>query len=719
MPFVRAFRLPWKFGGGLAASLLVAACHTPPAAGPPPRQPPRAPAGEAPTPVGEPSAPVAPGPAAEPPANPRERVLLMTVDPSTKEARESWIERADAQSQGYTVVDLGESWTPYIFREHVTPEGQPLPNRYRRVFIGLANDTLDEDGEPLRPGAQNYLELYGIFPSLSVLRRRFVEDADKTCDDQPPVGLTAVDTVEALPPHRRAAEDAKARRLRHELEPLRRRARAATLDELAIKRPDLAPKVKLVQRIEGAKQAMAEAERRLACEGFLAPTDHHQAGAFDDALRKAIRRFQQKHMVYEGHSLRRRTVDALARPLLDNDHASLLRALRERVVDAAEILEDGTTETRNGPQAFVAANGSKTPLINLADEYTKQAAQQLGWETVEGALAFFRRHEPADFANLLVAVKLPPRPEYYSPDMDLQIVIDRGDVWYDLPWDASGNRLPQPRKKYPSFTLIMRYRGQRFPLVRWRTTIGGWRAEQAPDGYEYFRYKGSDVGPRVVRNVLAGPVWIAPESTPIRSLIKTKALGKSWQRVVNYDELGPGYLSAYGLVAGYFVVPGVNGRPDFDNGIRAHGSSDYLSIYSDAGYSHGCHRLPNHLAIRLYSFILRHRTVHVVGDLPLDMARQFLRDSDVFEMRIPSRGYGYTLDPPLPVDVLEGDIKGQLKQPVLAYVPKPGVRYPGPPPPPPNSPEARAGGAAAAGKAKSGRRPAGAEAPDDEEEATP
>ena len=69
-------------------------------------------------------------------------------------------------------------------------------------------------------------------------------------------------------------------------------------------------------------------------------------------------------------------------------------------------------------------------------------------------------------------------------------------------------------------------------------------------------------------------------------------------RVVNYDELGPGYLSAYGLVAGYFVVPGQNGRPDFDNGVRAHGSSDYLSIYSANGFSHGCHRLPNHLAIR-------------------------------------------------------------------------------------------------------------------------
>ncbi len=56
-------------------------------------------------------------------------------------------------------------------------------------------------------------------------------------------------------------------------------------------------------------------------------------------------------------------------------------------------------------------------------------------------------------------------------------------------------------------------------LARWRTTIGGWRAEQASDGYEYYRYKGSDVGPRVWRHIVAGPVWIAPTSSPLRGLV--------------------------------------------------------------------------------------------------------------------------------------------------------------------------------------------------------
>jgi hypothetical protein len=290
-------------------------------------------------------------------------------------------------------------------------------------------------------------------------------------------------------------------------------------------------------------------------------------------------------------------------------------------------------------------------------------------------------------------VKLPPPPDYYSDDMDLSIVVDRGDIWYDLPFDEKGNFHYQPRKKYPSLTLMLKTpAGKQVALARWRTTIGGWRAEQASDGYEYFRYKQSDVGPRVIKQVVSGPVWIAPASTPIRTMVKGKTVNKKWMTVVNYDELGPGYLSAYGLIAGYFVVPGQNGRPDFDNGVRAHGSADYLSIYSANGFSHGCHRLPNHLAIRMYSFILRHRPMRVVGDSPMGFQRQFLWKETIYEMRIPSRGYVYQLDPPLPVNVLEGNIMGDQKKPIIGYVPKPGIRYPGPPPPAPDSPEAKAGG---------------------------
>jgi hypothetical protein len=596
--------------------------------------------------------------------------------------QERWVDAKAMQDAGYTIVDLSDSWTPLIFREEHTDAGEPLPNHYRRVFLGLANDQLDSDGVVLEPGRKNYLELFGIFPSLSVLRERFLTDASRVCHDtQSAEVIAAVETVSYVPPTKLVAEERKLAWTRKQLETARKKAKLETLADLAREQPQFAERVALLEKRAAEKLAMTAVEARLTCEGLLTPKSRHKAGVYDEAMRLAVREFQHKNMIYEANFLRRQTVDALARPPLSNDYDGLVRALRERVISAAGIIEDGTAST------------SKAASADLAAEYTKLTLDQLGISDEQTALAFFKRHDAAAFQSLLAAIKLPPRPAYYSDHMELSILVDRGDVWYDLPFDAAGNFRVPPRKRYPSLTLYVTHEGKNIPLARWRTTIGGWRSDQASNGYEYFRYKMSDVGPRVIRQIVSGPVWIAPTSTPIRSLVKSKVINGGAVRVVNYDELGPGYTSAYGVVAGYFVTPGLNGRPDFDNGVRAHGSSDYLSIYSPQGYSHGCHRLPNHIAVRLYSFILAHRKHVVLGDQPLGFSRQFLQKETVYEMRIPSRGYAYQLDPPLPVKVLEGTIRGAQKTPIVGYVPKPNEVYPpGPLPPAPDSPEAKAGG---------------------------
>ena len=594
---------------------------------------------------------------------------------------ERWVDAEAAEGAGYTLVDLSDAWTPLIFRDEISDAGEPLPNRYRRVFLGLANDQLDGDGVPLEPGRKNYLELYGIFPSLSVLRSRFLNSEDSSCHDQESVDvLSAVETVSYVAPKNLEKDARKLARVQAELDTALAHEKLATLAELGQAQPTLLPKIELVEKRAAEKLAMAAVERRLTCEGLLSATSKHKAGVYDEPMRIAVRQFQHKNMIYEANFLRRQTVDALSRPPLDNDYDGLVRTLRERVISAAGIIEDGTGGT------------AKHPATDLAGQYTQLALEQLGLSNAQTAVAFFKRHGPDEFSTLRAAIKLPARPEYYSEHMELSIVVDRGDVWYDLPFDAAGNFKLPVRKRYPTLSLMVTHGGKTFPLARWRSTIGGWRAEQATDGYEYFRYKMSDVGPRVIRQVVSGPVWIAPASTPIRTLVKNKTVNGAVTKVVNYDELGPGFLSAYGVVAGYFVTPGLNGRPDVDNGVRAHGSSDYLSIYSPNGFSHGCHRLPNHIAIRLYSFILGHRKHVVAGDQPLGFSRQFLQSQTVYEMRIPSRGYAYYLEPPLPVDVLEGTIKGAQKKPIIGYIPKPNERYPGPPPPAPDSPEAKAGG---------------------------
>jgi hypothetical protein len=117
---------------------------------------------------------------------PPERRALLLVD-----GKERWVDAQAIASVGYTLVDLSDTWTPLLFREDRNAQGELLHNRYRRVFLGLANDELDNDGVPLEPGGKNYLELYGIFPSLSVLRARFIKSAEGACHDPESVEVSS------------------------------------------------------------------------------------------------------------------------------------------------------------------------------------------------------------------------------------------------------------------------------------------------------------------------------------------------------------------------------------------------------------------------------------------------------------------------------------------------------------------------------------------------
>jgi hypothetical protein len=178
-------------------------------------------------------------------------------------------------------------------------------------------------------------------------------------------------------------------------------------------------------------------------------------------------------------------------------------------------------------------------------------------------------------------------------------------------------------------------------------------------------------------------------------MVKEKKVNGAFVKVTNYDETGPGYLSAYGLAAAIHVQmhKGASGVTYFDNGIRTHGSFDYMSLRGR--YSHGCHRLYNHQALRMFSFVLGHHGARTLGPIALGFRRTFWWKGEVFEMRLPSRGFYYELDPPLPVDTLEGRVRGVRGKPFLGYMRKPGVTYTSDRPPSTSlgdSPESKAGG---------------------------
>jgi hypothetical protein len=98
-----------------------------------------------------------------------------------------------------------------------------------------------------------------------------------------------------------------------------------------------------------------------------------------------------------------------------------------------------------------------------------------------------------------------------------------------------------------------------------------------------------------------------------------------------------------------------------ENGIGTHGSAVVTSILN--GTSHGCHRLYNHEAIRLGSFLLHHRDHAVKGQQAEHYRRTIHAMNKTYYAKIDTRGFLYELTPPVPVNVLPGNIRSVRKTP--------------------------------------------------------
>ena len=82
-----------------------------------------------------------------------------------------------------------------------------------------------------------------------MLRARFVQDEQHPCHDQESAdAIEAVETVTYVAPTDLKKDERRLAKIRDELEKARRKARVATLEELAEKQPALAPKVKMLAR---------------------------------------------------------------------------------------------------------------------------------------------------------------------------------------------------------------------------------------------------------------------------------------------------------------------------------------------------------------------------------------------------------------------------------------------------------------------------------------
>ena len=555
------------------------------------------------------------------------------------------------------VLDLHDAWTPKLFAPG--PDGR-APD-FRETYLALAAER-DAKGHPM-PANDALAELYGIVPSLAIVRDRLAQSDRYAChakiDPAPMAKLTKPYGQE----HEGYLKALKYTRsvLAPRLEKARVQRGLADYSALGSDR-ELGATYAKWQEANDQIAGMETAQHLLVCEGYL--RDKDVDGILSWKTDVALELYQRRNFLMPNYRLDPDTRTALATDPSELDFRMALRVLRERVVDATGLIEDGTAGA--GPQPILgrlldpepmrAARGHEKAMANGAPDLisaaTEAAARQLGWTTPVATMKFLARHP----GGVRVALALPPVPAYHAKHMDLSAEIDRGDVWYD---DKPTPRIIRHR---PTLVLYANDGGTKRALVRWPTTIGGWSDVNVPGEGIVQKWKESEVGPRLWRDLYAAPTWLPPSSTPDRDLVRWAGPGK-WE--LKKSIMGPGPHAAFGIVLlpHYRVYKG----QWIDNGIGTHGSAVVTSIV--AGTSHGCHRLYNQLAVRLGAFLLAHRE-HAVKGQQKEFYRRVVRTgSQAFTAKVDTRGFLYEMTPPVPVDVLPGNIRSERKVPPLASAP--------------------------------------------------
>ncbi|MEY4576430.1 MAG: hypothetical protein RL701_1133 [Pseudomonadota bacterium] len=595
-----------------------------------------------------------------------------------------FIDADKSQEQGYLVLDLGENWTPYLFTDGVDAANKPLPNAFRPTYLALARGDFPNDLHGERAKTDKYLELYGILPTLSVLRTRMADTARRTCADA--IDLTPFLAFRGLVTYsdnsaakRAATQFAIAEAAALESMSLQAVATPETIDLNQLSTPIAAQVVTYLKALPQWR-ALDALQRRLQCEGYLTPKAKFLPGFMDWTTHSALAEYERRNGVFSMGYLGKDSLTPLRSSPHEVEREAVLRLLTERALHTAAVLEDGSVEAfatshPDEPHVFIGNDGAEHPIPNLAARMRETLQTAFGLDSPETTLGWLSAlgELPAD-QHRFVAVKMLELPEYYAPEMELTLDYDRGDVWYDFPYDDKGKEVPQPVSHRPHVTVSTFYNGQKIPLARFGTTIGGWRTERIENDV-LWKYKDSPVGERAWAEIVAAPVWLPPDTTPHEDLLRknySRTSPSDPEYFVNYHETGPGYASAYGLVAAYHrtFARRADGRIllGHDEGIRTHGSVDYMSIMRR--HSHGCHRLHNHVAMRLMSFVLAHRAHERRGQEAINFARFLVVKDQTYRMEMHDGGYVFKLKNPLIVNVEEGRIRGTVKAPIEIAMPR-------------------------------------------------
>jgi hypothetical protein len=591
-----------------------------------------------------------------------------------------------AKRDGLTVVDLSDDWLPYVFSEE-PDKPQPL----RPFLLDLANGRFKSGGAYARPREDKYFEAFGIAPTLNLWRKRLADKKRHACHDRVKdkvlEELSAKNIIPAEEPEKIPNPDPE----------------TAKETPMITTGKTLSPRPLTAQE----KRAVVAMQAHLRCEDLL--SGKANPARMDRRTVEGLKIYQRLQMTADSGRIDLETRTTLLADSREQDFRALLRGLRERVIDATGLLEDGSAigaqgqvqgRTLDSPefqplaapsdpvataQADAQGQGAAaapeqperkiTPAPDLIAAATHVASTALGWTSPDAVLASALvasppakkgARKPPRKGSLLplppfVAMKLPPLPAYHGPKMELRAEVDRGEVVLARPkLDKDGKKKWKPPvNDRPTLTLYAKSGDGEIALMRWPTTIGGWKTIQKSDGTMALKYKESVTGDALWPEVLATPTWHPGSGMPTRKLLVKR--GDTF--VPKTEIIGPGYRAAYGLVA--IIHHQIEGKDEngqlqlMDHRIRTHGTAAYRSV--KRGESSGCHRLHNHLALRLAGFLVRHHESQRDGLVPEDYVRKLEYKGQQLALESENKGYRFKLTPPIPVTVLDGDVRGNVK----------------------------------------------------------
>ena len=196
------------------------------------------------------------------------------------------VDAAKAGEEGRLLLDLGEEWTPYILTEASSEEEQGQTSEYRSTYLALARGEFPKDRHGYRAEKDQYLELYGILPTLTLLRKRFTEVRALECASE--LDLVPLQEFEGFLAYEKGRRPARrlARYglLKPQMAALVTRAQVESLDQVTRAHAfddEEWEKVEEYKTLAPEIEAIVAAQARLECEGFFDGRGAHTPGLFD------------------------------------------------------------------------------------------------------------------------------------------------------------------------------------------------------------------------------------------------------------------------------------------------------------------------------------------------------------------------------------------------------------------------------------------------------